>query len=299
MSASRKLADSEVPATIQMTAGMRDIPSQMKFRTVMMTPGVAKELLKYLHPRQRRPKENRINQYAADMRVPGRWKLTHQGVGIDVDGYVMDAQNRLEAIVLADTPVPMLLVTGVPRDAFLGTDYGANRNVADAIKATGKEFAGGGGVGNWTAAARAMIIANGYNHSISVQETINFMEVHRKALEFQAELLPRNVKGLTQAPVRGVIARAWYAKQPERVSEFCSSFLSGLVRYPKQDSGVLLLYRWLTQNFLHGRRSTGGGYPRASVVYAKTARALKAFLNKEHLEQLRETSEELFPLPGE
>jgi len=50
-----------------------------------------------------RPTSTRlINGYAVEM-LKGRWHLTHQGIGFDVNGHLVDGQQRLMALVQAAT----------------------------------------------------------------------------------------------------------------------------------------------------------------------------------------------------
>jgi len=61
----------------------------------------------------------------------GEWKVTHQGVAFTASGRLLDGQHRLMAIVAADKPCEMLVVTGLDESAFMVIDAGVKRSVSD------------------------------------------------------------------------------------------------------------------------------------------------------------------------
>lgn len=273
--------------------------NDMKFKVVMLTPEMAAELLKNNHPRQRSKKPGRISLLIRDIEA-GRWVLTHQPIGIDVDGYMIDGQNRCEAVVVSGRPVPVVVCTGVPRSGVLGADFGLSRTVIDAAKITGQDLPHG--ASNFAGAARAMALGLGLTGGkpLTVQEMLEFVKVHRPALEFSFRCFPTPVRGISQAPVRAVIARAFYRRGAvARTKLFCEFLKSGLVDDRDRDSAAIRLRNWLLESLTTGVRSGSKTRPKAVVVYAKTEKALDHFLKGEPVDQLREVNKELFPLPGE
>lgn len=267
------------------------INHNMKFRVVTMTPEWAAELLKQNHPNNRKPKDGRISSYAREM-ASGLWKLTHQGVAVDEDGRLIDGQNRLNAVVLANVEVPMVLITGVPRRAMVAADCGANRNVLDAARIGGKPLPKTA----YAAVARAMLLGMnntwGGGRQLGNQEILNFIAHHKEALEFSFDCLKQNITGLTQGPVRAVVARAYYRRNSRmRVRQFCEYLYSGLIGNSEKDVAAIRLRNWLLQAKSRNYKCT------PKDVYGKTERALDAFLNEEQLETLYTTKEELFPIP--
>lgn len=278
--------------------GMQTLQHTMKFRVVLMSPRVASELLKHRHPNQRKPKNSRIELYAAEI-VNDYWILTHQAVAVDVDGWLIDGQNRCEAIVKANKAAPILLITGVPKNAMLATDNGLSRNVTDAARVAGCELPHG--ANSFAAAAKRMMIGNKSQcRGFSNQEVLAFIDVHRKALEFTFECMPNPERFLTSASVRAVMARAYYRRPVletrDRIAEFGEVFLTGLMGNTKTDAAAIRLRNWLTKEF-SGRRGVGVR-PHAQTVYAKASTAMDHFLNHDNIESLYVSSKELFPLPG-
>ena len=93
----------EVPPVPAVTA--TDLSSEV----MTVTPALAQRWLEKNHPSNRPVAWRRVEAFANDMRM-GAWKLTHQGICFDAEGYLIDGQHRLQAVVNADVAVPMLVV---------------------------------------------------------------------------------------------------------------------------------------------------------------------------------------------
>lgn len=274
---------------------MKIIQTKMRFQVIEMTPEFAQELLDKNHPNNRTPKESRIRQYERDM-VADMWQLNWQAIAQDEDGYLVDGQNRCAACIRAGVNIPVVFCTGAPRKAILGADCGITRSVADASKIMGKPLPHGA-IG-FSSVARSMAAGiSKQRNQMTIQETLAFIKDHQQALDFAFECMSKNTRLLTQAPVRAVIARAWYKRNSRtRTREFCEVFLSGLPGNVKTDASAIRLRNWLLET-MGSRR--GGNRPNRRTIYAKTATALFHFLDYRSVEALRETSEELFPLSSD
>lgn len=279
-------------------ASIKPIEHSMKFKVATMTPEWATELLKCNHPNNRHMKPCRIETFERDMRG-GHWKLTHQGIAVDEDGFLVDGQNRLQAVVNCLECVPMLIVTGVPRKAMVAADYTATRSVADSARIFGKAFESH--ESSWGSVARQMMVGmesrkGGRSAVISHQEIIAFSQRHKDAIEFAFEATGANKRGLCSAQVRAVIARAWYKRNSRsRIRLFCDYLMSGLVDNIKTDAAVIKLRNWLMDV---QARKQGGGSIRAQV-YAKTEEAMLLFLASEPCDRLGQVKVESFPLESD
>lgn len=287
-----------------MTSPTYQIPdwsTQIKYKVVLMTPEWAERLLSKNHPNNRATKKQKISQMVGDILV-GNWVLTPEPIVISDQDQLIDGQNRCYAIVEANISVPVVLCTGVPESVLICMDLGASRNVPDMMKFSGQSTKYAHQV-----AAIARCMAGGlssYKASrLSVKDCLEWIEVHQKAIQFSWECLPISKTSLTQAPVRAVLARAYYRRPVTetrvRCLEFGEVFFSGLPKNAKADSAALRLRNWLLDNFTTGLRDRAKARPSQLIVYAKTETALTHFLNEEMIESLRETKYELFPLPGD
>lgn len=98
---------------------------------VAVTPRMAEEWLK-ANTGNRRISEAVVEAYAQDMRA-GAWKLTHQGIGFDTNGRLVDGQHRLTAILKAGFPVMMAVTRGLSVSAQEVVDAQKPRSVADQL----------------------------------------------------------------------------------------------------------------------------------------------------------------------
>ncbi len=274
------------------------VKHNMRWEAVMMDSELAQDLLDRNHPSNRSPKLHKIEQYARDMRN-GQWELHPHGIMIDTDNYTIDGQNRLAAVIRSGCEVPMFIIYGCKKKMMKGVDMGSNRNFSDYVK-IGEIALPFNQPFNVSSVVRAMDSGLRSKPNMSNAEVINFVGLHEDALKFTFEAMPKNAKGITHASVRAVIARAYYKRNYRtRIRQFCTMLYDGLVENPKDDSGVIRLRNWLIETFLGGMRKATVSRPRPVIVYAKTERALQAFLDNENIAMLYETRTELFPLPGE
>jgi hypothetical protein len=105
-----------------------------------ITPTIAKQYLLKNHPNNRPVRSNRIYQWVDDIKK-GRWILTHQGIAFDREGFLVDGQHRLTAIVSADMAVPMMVTRNVDSEVFKYVDQGAMRTAADVLRLSNRKVA--------------------------------------------------------------------------------------------------------------------------------------------------------------
>jgi hypothetical protein len=101
----------------------------------LITPDKAAELIgTNLH--NRRKKEQKINQYAADM-AAGKWHPESASLKWSWDKVLLDGQNRLIACIQADAPFGTLVQTGLDPASQPHIDVGAVRTMGDVFKMAG------------------------------------------------------------------------------------------------------------------------------------------------------------------
>lgn len=110
----------------------------MRTSIINVTPSMAQQFLASNAEFQRNLRTGEVKTLAAAM-LRGEWILTHQGVAFDSDGKLIDGQHRLHAIIMADMPQDMLVVTGVDPSAFKVLDIGAKRSTSDLLAIDKKE----------------------------------------------------------------------------------------------------------------------------------------------------------------
>tara|TARA_R100000734_G_scaffold18786_2_gene16544 strand:- start:26 stop:859 length:834 start_codon:yes stop_codon:yes gene_type:complete len=63
----------------------------------------------------------------------GQWVVTHQGIAFDDNGYLLDGQHRLEAIVKTGKTLPMMVTRNISAKIFNCIDTGTARSAADSL----------------------------------------------------------------------------------------------------------------------------------------------------------------------
>lgn len=104
----------------------------MKMEWVEITPKWAAALLKRNREDQRFLRKARVARLGMDLRED-RWLPTHQAVGIDDEGWVVDGQHRLNAIVKTGKPMWTWICYDVPASSFPAIDIGLARSFRDLI----------------------------------------------------------------------------------------------------------------------------------------------------------------------
>ena len=274
-------------------------PEGVRTQWVSVTPDYATRVLgeyeKFCdeHPDERmnRPvNQATVNRYAEDMRHM-RWGRNHQGIAFDKRGVLMDGQHRLWAVVESGMTVMMPVTHGLDREAQLTIDVGFRRSSA-AVAA----IAGFQGVRELhIATVRAMLrgVAPTRPMSTAMQDLEQLRE-HWKAVTFAIGLFPAaKISGITRAPVMAAVARASYSQDADKLRRFADVLATGLTS-SEDEHVVITLRNWLT-GATSGKTS---GHDASSVeTYAKTVRALQAFLKNEKIRILYAAATDPFPLP--
>ena len=114
--------------------------------SMTISPETARDWLENRNLSDKRPVNNRtisahtVRKYAMAM-AEGRWKLIHQGIAFDRDGWLIDGQHRLSAIVQANIPVAMMVIPNCDPDTFDVLDTGLRRQAAHLIPVHGRDVA--------------------------------------------------------------------------------------------------------------------------------------------------------------
>lgn len=252
----------------------------------VVTPEIAAAFLSSMPDCQRKKRPARVLMYSSD-RQNGLWRLTHQGIGIDVNGKMIDGQHRCEMVIATGMPTAFFVIRNVPPDSVIEIDNQLPRSFRDGCMMAG--------VGDFTdakiACARMFTIApfSSWRHpNLTRHELIEIIEECDEALEFAV----RNMRGqgVTKA-ARTVVARAYYHADIERLSRWCEIIKTGMAT-EKTDSSAITYRNVLA-------RHAGIGGPALELErYCKGQSALHSFLRKESLVKVYAVAEDLFPIPG-
>ena len=109
--------------------------TQVRAKETIISPSVAASWLEKMAP-NRKVSPRAVERYAADMRA-GRWQSNGSSIVMGRSGKILDGQHRLAAIVQANIPVSMMVVSGVDDAAFSTIDTGRARTTSDVLAAMG------------------------------------------------------------------------------------------------------------------------------------------------------------------
>jgi len=251
-----------------------------------VTPARAAHWLEYANTNNRSVRDAHVRQLARDM-AQGRWRLTHEAITFDPHGVLLDGQHRLWAVVIANVPVEMHVWFGVTNDALAVIDRGKTRTLSDQLRLT----PGYGEITQGhTAVLAAMVGGMAGPAAMTGLEAAEAMSKYINAVEFALDVIVRG-KFIANATTRAVIARAYYSADHDRLRQFGEMLTSGVVPH-RDDHAVILLRQFL---YAH----PGSGSKQWRERYAKTERALLAFLDREPIAKLYPVTREHFPLPEE
>ena len=102
-----------------------------------ITPDLALEILGD-NENNRNVRPRVVGNYSRDMKA-GNWALNGESIKIDINGSLIDGQHRLNAVIVADVPVQMMVVRGLPPEAKATVDSGAVRLNADLLAINGEK----------------------------------------------------------------------------------------------------------------------------------------------------------------
>lgn len=113
--------------------------SSIKISFVLVTPELAKKWLKTNVEEQRKLNQGLVNQYASQMKK-GLWSCeTGESIKFSEKGLI-DGQHRLNAIILNDEPIVMMVIEGLKSESITKMDMGKRRNLSDIFKIRGVEL---------------------------------------------------------------------------------------------------------------------------------------------------------------
>lgn len=222
-----------------------------------------------------------------------RWDEHHQGFAFAPNGATLDGQHRLGAIALSGISVEMVCMFNCPPEYQRSMDDHRHRSVRDVAMV----MMGDSRIENLHAAI-ASRMRFGSTHvqtrGVRRQETLGYMMKHFEPIEFTLRATKgKKLSGITRAAVLAPVARAWLEYDRGRLEAFVNVLLTGQTEDPRKDYIAVQLRDYLIRSVSKKHR------PVDELIYAKTERALMAFLKGEQTLKLYEAKTELFPIPSD
>jgi len=192
-----------------------------------ITPELAKEWLETRNTNNRPLRKSKARQYARDIRE-GRWDVTHQGIAFDINGVILDGQQRLKGIALAGVPVKSFVGFNFSPKTIANIDQNTKRTICDSLVLGGKH---GKVTSHGVATLNVMIGGFRGRAELTPHEADEKMQMHREAVSFALDAVPsgRYYAGIGNSITRGVIARAFYSVDRQRIREFAEMLSTGII----------------------------------------------------------------------
>jgi hypothetical protein len=191
--------------------------------TVEMAAGWLRE-----QARNRPVNWDRVARYARAMRS-GKWSVTNQGLGIGVDGRMIDGQHRCQAVVMAGVPVEMMVTFNLPESARPDIDGGKPRGLSDRLHMFG-DVAYARYITSWMNAIYRTLYDSSHTPDISYDDAMAWYETNLDDVEFGVSILTkvpsRMRRKLAQASVLGSLVFA-HRREPVKVRAFAERFAAG------------------------------------------------------------------------
>lgn len=195
-----------------------------------------------------------VDAYAADM-ARGKWGLTHQGIGFDVNGNLVDGQKRLWAVVKTGKTITMNVTTGLP------AQNNSDICVMDLIdsgqkRSIGQQLAISHGVASAPQVAAvvrniAYVYTNDKHVKLSTTQTLEIMDMYRSSIDALFALTTHKQQRV--GPILGPLA-VYHSVEPAKAREFASSFFTKEALL--KGSPVLALIKWIEQHPGYGGKDT-------------------------------------------
>lgn len=176
-------------ATLRLKSGTK------QYDMVSVTPTVAEKWLG-TQVRNRNVQEASMRSYRSDM-VAGRWEFAGDPIRFDLNGHLIDGQNRLTALAgieeTIDLTITFLVIRGLDTDAQMVMDQGARRTAGQQLGlkgiASGSVVAAGARTAlNWE---RGLLFAHRFDGAALVTNTevIAWSEQHPELVRLALDRL--------------------------------------------------------------------------------------------------------------
>lgn len=259
----------------------------MQTMIMSVSPAMAREWLANNVVNNRKVNKHIVSSYASDM-LAGRWRLTHQGLALSVDGRLIDGQHRLTAILQAGVPIEMMVTYGVPHTAFDRVDLGKSRTTNDVIKINNLT-----GVKNGIfAMVRLMSFVNQgakLGDRISPFEMLELVDAHSAPITFLKAHGGFSMKRICVGPILAAFGVAYYAEDNLTKLGSLYSYMIDPTEKPQQQSAVHHF-----RDVLLGNRA-GSKTTQVVELFKRTQRLIYGVMRNEKINRLVTPDATIYP----
>lgn len=195
----------------------------MKTAIEVIGPQEAQKIL--AKTRENRPIRRGWVLFLADQIRRKQWQATHQGIAIDSEGYLIDGQHRLLAVIESGQAIGLLITRGLDKSAYHNIDCGLSRTTGDRLKLLSDPKS------NQIACSmvRSYVVATQPKPKagrVPIDQIENIFLSMSDEFAGVAESFRSPIPGLTRCDV-GAALVCYMTKQKNRAEEFVEQYLSG------------------------------------------------------------------------
>jgi hypothetical protein len=193
-----------------------ELSEELEARVMLVTPAIASRWLEKNHEENRPIRWQAVEAIANDIRS-GAFKLTHQAVAFGDDGFLLDGQHRLSAVVAAGETVRMLVMRNRAGAFSDPIDRGRPRSVSMLLRISNREAAA-------LNVLRWLELGGPTNVPATAAELAEVLERHAEPLK----MIKTHVKGASTL-IGSLLAACVYAMpcDPDRVLAFAYKVRTG------------------------------------------------------------------------
>lgn len=207
-----------------------------------ITPLMAQEILDHGW-KNRKLTEARAQRIANDI-AAGKFRSNGESIVFDEKSRLLDGQHRLRAVLLANRPVELYCIFGIPSKYFPTFDQGKMRTGSDIASAMGFQNSSCvGAIVHLALLEEDGVWKSGLTQPVSRDRLTRYLETHRVELEGAAHQTVKHRKGIEKLTPMGRVAFIVFrqgTEHPSEMSDFLDKLSTG-IGLKKGDA--ILLYR--------------------------------------------------------
>jgi hypothetical protein len=218
-----------------------------------------------------------------------------QPIIFDTQKKLRDGQHRLHAIVASNKSYWMSICYDAPVESAYYIDIGQKRTFADVVTIAFERPVGVASSQTFLRFFGGAHVSHTRDVPLTREEWGERFVKYEPLMEEVGALFQIRKIGITRAPVRAAVARAWAArpKDRERLKDFVNVLYTGQYGNYEEDSAALTLRDYLVGS----SRYTGA--QAEHDIYLKTEAALEAFLAREPRRKVQAVTRERFAIPDD
>lgn len=258
--------------------------TQLSSGVEMISPKVAADWMK--QNKGNRPLSEMLGDRYAEAMRRGEWCENGESIKFNCDGRLADGQHRLYGVIKSGVTLPMMVVRGVPTEAFVTIDGGKRRSNGDHLA--------GAGEAHYNQLASALrwfnVIANRKSWksmALTSKQLFQVLDKEPKIRESVAFAFSTKASKIASGSILGACHYAFSKKDRELADLFLESLATG-EGLKRTDPVYILRERFRRE------RSERSKMPQ-DVVAAFVVKAWNATRKGEVIKKLIWQSEEAFP----